>query len=97
MAESKEFHLPSDEHGGMEAGTKVTLLRDHREFGQEISIGSQLIVDSIIHFPTRYHLKDTSGKIWTVPIHAVERVAAPAKSEVSEKEPEQHSVEDGEE
>jgi len=61
----------------------VTLLRDHREFGKEISIGSKLTVDAIIHFPTRYHLKDASGKIWTVPIHSV-RLGSDAVDDVPE-------------
>lgn len=97
MAESKEFHLPSSEHGSMETGTEVKLLKNHKEFGQELSVGSVLTVDSIIHFPTRYHLKDASGKIWTVPIHAVELVSEAAEPEVSEKEPEEVAEKDGEE
>ena len=81
MGDSKEFHLPSTGHGSMEAGTEVKLLKDHKEFGEEISAGTVLAVDSIIHFPTRYHLKDSSGKIWTVPVHSVGVVSEKEESE----------------
>jgi len=36
-----------------------------------LSEGVEVILDSIIHFPTRYCLKDDKARIWTVPIHSV--------------------------
>lgn len=83
---AKLFHKPSNEHAGMEAGTRVKLLKDHREIGGSIDAGSECIVDEIIHFPTRFRLKDVAGNLWTVPIHSVELIAEETEEKIVEKE-----------
>ena len=82
----KLFHKPSDEHGGMKAGTKVRLLKDHHEIGGSVAAGSVCIVEAIIHFPTRYRLQDKEGNIWTVPIHSIELATAETEEVVAEEE-----------
>ena len=92
MGDTKEFHQLSSEHGGIEAGSKVTLNKDHREFGKDLAAGSVLTVNSIIHFPTRYRVKDDTGNIWTVPVHSVN-----TSSDAPDSEPESETAveEDG--
>jgi hypothetical protein len=80
----KLFHKPSIEHGGISAGTKVRLIKDHHEISGELSAGSEYIVDAIIHFPTRCRLKE-NDKIWTVPMHSIEKIADESKEAVDEK------------
>lgn len=83
----KLFHKPSEDHGGMEAGTAVRLIKDHSEVGGSISAGSDCTIESIIHFPTRYRIKDENSRIWTVPIHSVvlkEEIAVEEKEEDGE-------------
>ncbi|MBU35938.1 MAG: hypothetical protein CMG29_01820 [Candidatus Marinimicrobia bacterium] len=80
----KLFHKLSEKHGGMKAGTKVRLLKDHHEIGGSVTAGSECVVDAIIHYPTRYRLHDDAGKIWTVPIHSVELVTADTEETAAE-------------
>ena len=68
---NKNFHTVSDEHGGVNVGTKLKLLKDHQEVQGVLSEGVEVILDSIVHFPTRYCLIDDKARIWTVPIHSV--------------------------
>ena len=56
MATTKEFHKRSDEHGGVKAGTKFKLLKDHHELQGDISAGVELALEDIVHYPTRYRL-----------------------------------------
>ncbi|SVC57868.1 uncharacterized protein METZ01_LOCUS310722, partial [marine metagenome] len=53
------------------AGAKFITVKAHHEVQGDIAEGVELTLDSIAHFPTRYRLKDDSGRIWTVPIHTV--------------------------
>ena len=68
---TKNFHTVSDEHGGVNVGAKFKMIKDHQEVQGILSKGVEVILDSIVHFPTRYCLKDDIGRIWTVPIHSV--------------------------
>ncbi len=69
----KLYFKPSAAHGNMTRGASVVLLKDHNEVSGRITAGTKCIVTDIIHFPTRYKIKDISGQIWTVPSHAVQR------------------------
>ena len=40
----------------------------------DLKEGTELILDSIAHFPTLYKLTDSDGKIWTLPVHSVEKI-----------------------
>ena len=75
MATIKEFHKRSDEHGGVKAGTKFKLLKDHHELQGDISAGVELALEDIVHYPTRYRLRDDEGNIWLLPIHSVSQIA----------------------
>jgi len=80
----KLFFKHSTEHGGISAGTKVKLIKDHHEVGRELSAGTECIVDAIVHFPTRYRL-EVKNKIWTVPIHSIEEIHTEEKEVINEK------------
>jgi len=67
----KEFHRTSKEHAGVNAGAKFRTIKPHHEVQGDIKEGIELTLESIAHFPTRYKLKDSDGKIWTLPIHTV--------------------------
>ncbi len=68
---TKNFDTVSDEHVGVNVGTKFKMIKDHKEVQGILSEGVEVVLDSIVHFPTRYCLKDDIGRIWTVPIHSV--------------------------
>ncbi len=68
---TKNFHTVSDEHGGVNVGTKFKMIKDHQQVQGVLSEGVEVILDSIVHYPTRYRLKDDNARIWTVPIHSV--------------------------
>ena len=68
---TKEYYKTSEEHGGVNAGAKFITVKAHHEVQGDIAEGGEMTLDSIAHFPTRYRLKDDSGRIWTVPIHTV--------------------------
>jgi hypothetical protein len=68
---TKNFHTVSDEHGGVNVGTKFKMIKDHQQVQGVLSEGVEVILDSIVHYPTRYRLKDDKARIWTVPIHSV--------------------------
>ena len=40
----------------------------------DLEKGTELVLDSIIHFPTLYRLKDSNGRIWILPLHSVEKI-----------------------
>jgi len=69
----REFHKTSDEHGGVQVGLKFKTVKEHHEVQGDLTIGVELVLDSIVHYPTRYRLKDAEGRTWTVPIHSVEK------------------------
>lgn len=87
----KLFHRPSNEHAGMKTGNRVRLLKDLSDIGGSIAAGSECIIESIIHFPTRYRVEDENGQIWTVPIHSVELL-----TDETENEEETEAVAEGE-
>ncbi|MDP6201801.1 MAG: hypothetical protein QF616_06185 [Candidatus Marinimicrobia bacterium] len=68
---TKNFHTVSDEHGGVNVGTKFKMIKDHQQVQGVLSEGVEVILDNIVHYPTRYRLKDDKARIWTVPIHSV--------------------------
>tara|TARA_B100000953_G_C17903450_1_gene385153 strand:- start:148 stop:372 length:225 start_codon:yes stop_codon:yes gene_type:complete len=68
---TKNFHTVSDEHGGVNVGTKFKMIKDHQQVQGILSEGVEVILDNIVHYPTRYRLKDDKARIWTVPIHSV--------------------------
>ena len=72
---TKEFHQTSNEHAGANAGTKFKTIKEHHEVQGDLSIGAVLTLDSIAHFPTRFRLKDDVDRIWTVPIHSIEKIS----------------------
>ncbi len=82
----KLFHKSSEHHAGIDVGTPVQLTKDHSEVGGHISAGSECIIESIIHFPTRYMIKDEYGKIWTVPIHSIRFIEEEIEKENEEGE-----------
>ena len=45
-----------------------------QEVGGDLEKGTELVLESIAHFPTLYRLKDSDGKIWTLPVHSVESI-----------------------
>mgnify|MGYP003986016995 FL=1 len=68
---TKNFHTVSDEHGGVNVGPKFKMIKDHQQVQGVLSEGVEVILDNIVHYPTRYRLKDDKARIWTVPIHSV--------------------------
>ena len=68
---TKNFHTVSYEHGGVNVGTKFKMIKDHQQVQGVLSEGVEVILDNIVHYPTRYRLKDDNARIWTVPIHSV--------------------------
>ena len=81
--ESKEFNKVSSEHSGVRSGTKFVTIKFHHEVQGDLEEGTELILEKIAHFPTRYLLKDENGKIWTLPIHSVKEYS---QEEVSAEE-----------
>ncbi len=71
---TREFHKVSDEHAGVNAGTSFIMIKEHQEVQGTLDEGVEVVLDSIVHFPTRYRLKDDKGRIWTVPIHSVKQI-----------------------
>jgi len=70
----KEFNKVSNEHVEASKGMKYKTIKPHHEVLGDLEEGVVLELESIAHYPTRYHLRDLDGKIWTVPTHSVERV-----------------------
>ena len=70
----KEFHTRSNEHAGIQAGTKFKTIKVHHEVNGVVKVGVELTLKSIAHFPTRYVLKDETGQEWVMPIHTVKKV-----------------------
>ena len=69
--ETKEFNKVSSEHSGVRSGTKFITTKFHHEVQGDVEEGTELVLEKIAHYPTRYLLKDENGKIWTLPIHSV--------------------------
>lgn len=68
----RRFNKTSSEHFGVKAGDKFKTIKPHHEVNGDLKQGTELVLDSIAHFPTLYKLKDTHGKVWTLPLHSVE-------------------------
>jgi len=47
----------------------------HHEVQGDINEGTEVELCDIVHFPTRYRMKDDEGKIWTIPTHSVEQIS----------------------
>ena len=73
--EIKEFFKSSSEHAGINKGSKFKLIKLHHEVQGDIKEGTELELYDIVHFPTRYRMKDDEGKIWTIPTHSVEQIS----------------------
>ncbi len=71
---TREFHRASDNHAGVKVGDKFKTVKDHHEVKGDLTVGVELVLDGIVHYPTRYLLKDDEGNLWTVPIHSVEKL-----------------------
>ena len=54
----KRFNELSTEHWGAKVGDKFKTIKHHHEINGDLEEGTELILDSIIHFPTLYRLKD---------------------------------------
>ena len=90
---TKEFDQLSNEHFGVKTGTKFKSIKFHHEVQGDLEEGTELVLDSIPHYPTRYLFKDENGKIWTLPIHSVkEATEMDTKEEDSLKEVQEKSV-----
>ena len=70
----KKFNKLSTEHWGIKVGDRFKTIKHHHEVGGDLKEGTELVLDSIAHFPTLYRLKDSDGKIWTLPVHSVEKI-----------------------
>ena len=91
--ETKEFDQLSNEHSGVKTGTRFKSIKFHHEVQGDLEEGTELVLDSIAHYPTRYLFKDENGKIWTLPIHSVkEATEMDTKEEDSLKEVQEKSV-----
>ena len=85
--ETKEFNKVSSEHSGVRSGTKFITTKFHHEVQGDVEEGTELVLEKIAHYPTRYLLKDENGKIWTLPIHSVkEAIEEDTKEKDSAKE-----------
>ena len=88
--ETKEFNKVSSEHSGVRSGTKFITTKFHHEVQGDVEEGTELVLEKIAHYPTRYLLKDENGKIWTLPIHSVkEAIEEDTKEEESAEEPQE--------
>ena len=91
--ETKEFDQLSNEHSGVKTGTRFKSIKFHHEVQGDLEEGTELVLDSIAHYPTRYLFKDENGKIWTLPIHSVkEAIKEDIKEEGSLEEVQEKSV-----
>ena len=70
----RRFNKTSTEHFGVKAGDRFRTIKHHHEVNGDLNEGTELVLDSIAHFPTLYKLKDNDGKIWTLPLHSVEQI-----------------------
>ena len=70
----KRFNTISTEHAGIKAGDRFKTIIHHHEINGDLEKGAELVLDSIIHFPTLYRLKDSNGRIWILPLHSVEKI-----------------------
>ena len=70
----KRFNKLSTEHFGVKTGDRFKTIKHHHEVGGDLEKGTELVLESIAHFPTLYRLKDSDGKIWTLPVHSVESI-----------------------
>ena len=68
---TKEFHKTSNEHAGVKVGAKFKTIKSHHEVQGDLGMDVELTLLEIAHYPTLYILKDTEGKVWTVPLHTV--------------------------
>ena len=90
---TKEFDQLSNEHSGVKTGTRFKSIKFHHEVQGDLEEGTELVLDAIAHFPTRYLFKDENGKIWTLPIHSVkEAIEEDIKEEDSLEEVQEKSV-----
>ena len=91
--ETKEFNKVSSEHSGVRSGTKFITTKFHHEVQGDVEEGTGLVLEKIVHYPTRYLLKDENGKIWTLPIHSVkEAIEEDTKEEESAEEVQEESA-----
>ena len=73
---TKEFDQLSNEHFGVKTGTKFKSIKFHHEVQGDLEEGTELVLDAIAHYPTRYLFKDENGRVWTLPIHSVREIIA---------------------
>ena len=69
----KRFNKLSTEHWGVKVGDRFKTIKPHHEVSGDLEEGTELVLESIAHFPTLYRLKDNNGKIWTLPVHSVKK------------------------
>ena len=74
MGQVKKFNKLSIEHWGVKVGDRFKTIKQHHEVNGDLKEGTELVLDSIAHFPTLYKLKDNDGKIWTLPVHSVKKI-----------------------
>ena len=73
---TKEFDQLSNEHFGVKTGTKFKSIKFHHEVQGDLEEGTELVLDAIAHYPTRYLFKDENERVWTLPIHSVCEIIA---------------------
>ena len=89
---TKEFDQLSNEHFGVKTGTKFKSIKFHHEVQGDLQKGTELVLDAIAHYPTRYLFKDENGKIWTLPIHSVKEAVEKSTKEEDNVEEDQEKL-----
>ena len=74
MGKVRRFAKPSTEHFGVKKGDRFKTIKHHHEVNGDLEEGTELVLEGIAHFPTLYKLKDSDGKIWTLPLHSVKQI-----------------------
>ena len=93
---TKEFDQLSNEHFGVKTGTKFKSIKFHHEVQGDLEKGTELVLDAIAHYPTRYLFKDENGKIWTLPIHSVKEAIEEDNVDEVQDKPVSEEVENNE-
>ena len=93
---TKEFDQLSNEHFGVKTGTKFKSIKFHHEVQGDLEEGTELVLDAIAHYPTRYLFKDENGKSWTHPIHSVKEAIEEDNVDEVQDKPVSEEVENNE-
>ena len=94
--DTKEFDQLSNEHSGVKTGTRFKSIKFHHEVQGDLEEGTELVLDAIAHYPTRYLFKDENGKSWTLPIHSVKEAIEEDNVDEVQDKPVSEEVENNE-